>query len=147
MKPGMICLLTGWLIVSACLADGIPKTDSVTVDIQMPAIYFGAGDEFWLHIETRSLSGNPIDCRLFVILRIYDSFFMYPSWRASYPPGYNADWADVIIDDEIRVILDTVTFPDDWTIVIDDLQFATACASPSWELISNIDRVDWSVGP
>lgn len=148
MKSLFAWMTAGILVFSlSSYAGGIPKYDAVRVAIDMPATHFGPGDEFWMNVETHSLSGQPIDCRLVIMLQIYDSFYLYPGWGPCGPPDFNIDWEDVIVQDEVRIIFSPITFPDDWTVCIDGLQFAAVCASEHWEIISNIDRVYWSVGP
>ncbi|HPQ42517.1 MAG TPA: hypothetical protein PLV45_19250 [bacterium] len=148
MKSVFAVFIAGILLVSAAgIAGGIPKYNAVRVAIDMPATHYGPGDEFWMNVETLTLSGQPIDCRLVIMLQIYDSFYLYPGWNSCGPPDFNMDWEDVTVQDEVRVIFNPVTFPDDLSITIDGLQFAAVCASEHWEIISNIDRVYWSIGP
>ncbi|MBN1356176.1 hypothetical protein JXA40_07905 [bacterium] len=149
MKTKVMWLVAVSLFIGgACSAQGVQPQDQVVIRIEMPSDHFGPGDLFYTNVHTQSISGEPVDCRLFFLLEINDTFFMYPGWAQSIPPEYNLDWENITVRDEVRVILPKRCLPEDMKFSIDGFRFAAVCTEPDgYEIISNLDNVYWSYGP
>ena len=131
---------------------GTEIDDPIALQMEMPADYFYAGDEYYLNCNLYPIGDSVISAQLFIMLSFNGAMYFYPTW-------------------EMFTFQDlTERSPDNWSSRIDitgkttlpiirpftmkfiafqftGLSYMSVCSSPDFStLISNIDIVEWGFG-
>ena len=123
-----------------------PPDLQVEIILTMPSVWYTPGDMFRLKAHTRSLTGKPVRCNMFIFLEMGGDYWFYPTWRMFGPPKFMVDYKSIIADDEERAII----HPFDWPFVpfsMDGLLFYGICSDRDLTcMVSNIDIWEWGFG-
>ncbi len=115
-----------------------PTPTSVTVHLLLNQTIFHDGDQFQLQCRTVN-PGDAVDALRFIILDIYQNYWYHPEWSTSL--SYESLTLQAFSDETDSIL--EFTWPPNAGYAY-NLKFWAAYLNPdSFELVSNIDSVEW----